>query len=992
MVSSEDTMQELLQCAKFELDKIPMPRASLIFEGKILMGSFTTTVAQCGLCDGGVIQVVSQREEPQAERDTHGGHVRQPRVGFLDVRKDLLKAALSYERPGFRHVQTAYTSREAYYETMQANVKAEFLEAFDQSHAGVAVLIDGSGHNSYCGVPYHHCTHRFVARVVRPSSAHPSTEAERRVDTEEDRATLESLKDNIVSVTDDENTLFWITSVEVKEPSSRTARLCAEICGLRAEGNSLEHSGALTLKVRIFAGDFASRYRACTSLLSGQEASCVPLERALLNPRSREPGTYMCRRTLESLESSLRSNKLPINEGQLSAVHNLQYRVEVIHGPPGTGKSTTICHALSAHLPRGAAAIVTCVCNQAIDAIAEKLARNQDPTMHGHPMLVLGNAKRVGSTARQYTLDEQAKREELVVFMEKIVGILDKRVQAARLLQKAREEQFLDHGAEITRSRLTLRDLAKIRGLRLRALKALLREYDEEYAVSLRTEPSERELEQRWIRVSGRKCVTHLTVEAKMQEVHLKVVNKCRKALAKVAARVLLIDGAGRSQDPRFRTARTIDIGGYLQYETERLVQAHRWLSFAHERAPYRVVRRTHVFLCTIPSSYRVEGLREEYEEDFPTTLSFAICDEAAATAETYVPQMMSLSVENLLLLGDHKQLPPLVLARDHKDVANKRVARSLMERMIDGGYPCHQLRTQYRMPEVLCNLVSKLNYDGEVTTAQQKLDVDRHAAPMSRLRWFDGESYNAGETHIGTSFVNVAEVSMVLHLLQHDPVLSRTSEVVRVITFYKPQLTLFQTVFRELKITTSMPNVELATVDACQGTEAPHIILSTVRSERGRIGFAGDPRRINVAISRAQLSLTIVGCGGALSGDSSWNVVYDWFRTHGAVARLRDSVSTDNCTARNEANRMEQHAAARASFIQQKGLKATKGGKGLGKTCGKDKGTGKSNIFKGGKDCYGRGGKGKGKSHKGFYSKGLDIDSRLDSALMILNRINPRF
>lgn len=41
-------------------------------------------------------------------------------------------------------------------------------------------------------------------------------------------------------------------------------------------------------------------------------------------------------------------------EDQERAVKSLSSRVELIHGPPGTGKSTTIFHVLSARMPAGA--------------------------------------------------------------------------------------------------------------------------------------------------------------------------------------------------------------------------------------------------------------------------------------------------------------------------------------------------------------------------------------------------------------------------------------------------------------------------------------------------------------------------------------------------------------------------------------------------------------------------------------------------------------
>ncbi|CAE8596903.1 unnamed protein product, partial [Polarella glacialis] len=324
-------------------------------------------------------------------------------------------------------------------------------------------------------------------------------------------------------------------------------------------------------------------------------------------------------------------------------------------------------------------------------------------------------------------------------------------------------------------------------------------------------------------------------------------------------------------------------IGQHLENELSRLSTARRWLSFARERAPFRVVRRTRVFLCTIPSSYKIEQLEEEFEEDFPGRLFMGICDEAAATAETYVPQLLKIQVENIVLLGDHKQLQPLVIASDHKEPEQKKVSRSLMERMVDAGYRTTMLTTQYRMPDCLCNIVSGLFYRSMLRTAPEKLREEQRATLgastlSKRLRWLDVSS-SPGESQVGTSFVSAQEAALIAHLLRSDPLLSTTRETIKVVCLYKPQAGLIQKVCGDT-FGAQRRNVEFVTVDACQGTEAPHVVLSTVRSQPGRIGFASNPRRLNVAISRAKETLTVVGCSEALACDVNWRKVLDGFRT----------------------------------------------------------------------------------------------------------------
>jgi len=90
-----------------------------------------------------------------------------------------------------------------------------------------------------------------------------------------------------------------------------------------------------------------------------------------------------------------------LNDSQLEAVRHVisAQDVAIIHGPPGTGKTTTLVQAILETIRRERRVLVCAPSNTAVDLLTEKLAER------GVNVIRLGNPSRVSDLLLQHTLD-----------------------------------------------------------------------------------------------------------------------------------------------------------------------------------------------------------------------------------------------------------------------------------------------------------------------------------------------------------------------------------------------------------------------------------------------------------------------------------------------------------------------------------------------------------------------------------------------------------
>jgi len=247
------------------------------------------------------------------------------------------------------------------------------------------------------------------------------------------------------------------------------------------------------------------------------------------------------------------------------------------------------------------------------------------------------------------------------------------------------------------------------------------------------------------------------------------------------------------------------------------------------------------------------------------------ILDEANKVRFTETLPLLRLA-PRWLLVGDHRQLPPVLDESAAAFPVDEEEARVMVR---DASFfelswavlpesDLVMLDEQYRMAAPIGTYVSQASYDGRLKNSPEMAAL-RSPLPWPFNRNLTWLTIRGREKKSGSgSLSNRAEIEAVGRVVRHLQRLGLGHLKVAVIAMYQDQVTQLR---RELR-NTDLPELYVDTVDAFEGEEADVVILSLVRSnEAERIGFLKKAQRLNVAISRAKHLLIVVGDIETLTG-----------------------------------------------------------------------------------------------------------------------------
>ena len=301
----------------------------------------------------------------------------------------------------------------------------------------------------------------------------------------------------------------------------------------------------------------------------------------------------------------------------------------------------------------------------------------------------------------------------------------------------------------------------------------------------------------------------------------------------------------------------------------DRAKTASRDAELNRKRMQQEILDSAHVLCATL------SGSGHEVFQSLNIEFDTVIIDEAAQSIELSALIPLKYGCSKCILVGDPKQLPPTVLSREAARFQYQQSLFARMEKnhqkdvhLLDTQYRMHPEISLFPSKTFYDSRLK----DGD-GMSKLRFRPWHHSTVLSPYRFFDVEGMHQSAPK-GHSLVNVAELNVAMQLYDRLTTDCRQYDFrgkVGVITPYKGQLKELKIRFSQRYGQDVLSKVEFNTTDAFQGRESEVIIFSCVRASTKGIGFLNDVRRMNVGLTRAKCSLWVLGNSQSLIQGEFW-------------------------------------------------------------------------------------------------------------------------
>ena len=299
------------------------------------------------------------------------------------------------------------------------------------------------------------------------------------------------------------------------------------------------------------------------------------------------------------------------------------------------------------------------------------------------------------------------------------------------------------------------------------------------------------------------------------------------------------------------------------------------------------------------------------------THFTHVFIDESSQSFEfeSLIPLLKVGADCSIVLAGDPKQLGPTVRS---SCASRNGLSLSLQERLMglslyqmDSNYcVITKLLDNYRSHDALLRVPSELFYNGslrckassEITSACRNFELltDGNKFPMMVYDVSEGKERSKLDT---PSFFNIEECNAVVKIIKAllaSPNVQIHSGQIAVITCFRAQVLKMREILRK----EGLPTVNVGVVEDFQGQEISVVLISTVLTEnqerwrsgaKGGLGLMTDPKRFNVAITRASALCVVVGKVNYLEGSGSyWTALIEHVRRNGGISGDSKFITND--------------------------------------------------------------------------------------------------
>uniref|UniRef100_A0AC35UDV8 DNA helicase n=1 Tax=Rhabditophanes sp. KR3021 TaxID=114890 RepID=A0AC35UDV8_9BILA len=285
-------------------------------------------------------------------------------------------------------------------------------------------------------------------------------------------------------------------------------------------------------------------------------------------------------------------------------------------------------------------------------------------------------------------------------------------------------------------------------------------------------------------------------------------------------------------------------------------------------------------------SNYGVGTLEGKMKK---STISRVIVDEGSQMTLCKFLYMASTfpNATSFLIIGDTNQLPPFINKECEETGISNFFNQSVLH-FIQRSVPFKNLRVSYRMHSKILDIVSTSFYNKQlicgVRRGERDLVLTNLNLPSSKypFAWIETDGSEMTSS-LGTSFANVQEAVYARDFVHQLLERGFAPHQIGIICMYRGQVGCLRKMMKNSRIS-------INTVDGIQGDEKDVILLCTTKTAKYGDQICSDfiknPKRINVALSRARSGLFIFGDITYLENSSEWKYIVHHFKVRKAIIK----------------------------------------------------------------------------------------------------------